>query len=146
MTSMNHEQLCRLIPHSGQMCLLETVESWDPDQVHCTAISHRQKNNPLRHADKLQSICAVEYAAQAMAVHGGLLATHSNRPSHGYITSIRDVRLYVEKLDDVGDILNVFANRLSGDDQSCLYDFQVKCEDTPLVEGRILIYQVYESR
>ena len=62
------------IPHQGSMCLLDAVLAWDSGQIHCRASSHRQPDNPLRAAARRGAACGIEYAAQAMAVHGALLA------------------------------------------------------------------------
>ncbi|MEK6297982.1 MAG: hydroxymyristoyl-ACP dehydratase, partial [Paraburkholderia tropica] len=36
------------IPHSGAMCLLDSVEAWDDAQIRCLATSHLDTHNPLR--------------------------------------------------------------------------------------------------
>ena len=64
----------QLIPHAGSMCLLEQVVSWDQQGVVCSTQSHKSLANPLRSSDQLSAVHAVEYGAQAVAVHGGLLA------------------------------------------------------------------------
>ena len=73
------------IPHRARMCLLDEVVSWDAARISCRAVSHRDPDHPLRAHGRLGVACGVEYAAQAMAVHGALassaLAVHSG--SHG---------------------------------------------------------------
>jgi predicted hotdog family 3-hydroxylacyl-ACP dehydratase len=56
------------------MCLLERVTAWDAENIQCEAISHRDLNHPLGNNGKLDATAAIEYAAQAMAVHGALIA------------------------------------------------------------------------
>ena len=56
--------LCRLIPHHGTMCLLDTVERWDDSSILCTAASHRDAMNRLRRDNELEAICGLEYAAR----------------------------------------------------------------------------------
>ena len=79
------------IPHQGSMCLLDAVLAWDSGQIHCRASSHRQPDNPLRAAARLGAACGIEYAAQAMAVHGALLAPAGAPPRPGYLASVRSV-------------------------------------------------------
>ena len=70
---LNKQQIADLIPHAGAMCLLDAVVSWDTKTIVCVASSHRAKNNPLAVDCRLDAICGVEYASQAMAVHGALI-------------------------------------------------------------------------
>ena len=69
------------IPHSGSMCLLERLEGWDAESIRCTTTTHSQADNPLRTESGLLAPNAIEYAAQAMALHGGLLAEEGSAPS-----------------------------------------------------------------
>ena len=69
------------IPHQGDMCLLDTVRDWNASIIQCTASSHRRADNPLRNDAQLGIAAGIEYAAQAMALHGGLLAVRNN-PEH----------------------------------------------------------------
>jgi len=62
------------IPHHGPMCLLDEVIGWDAERITCTSSSHRSADNPLRARGRLGIACGIEYAAQAMAVHGALIA------------------------------------------------------------------------
>src|ERR1700688_1204625 len=62
------------IPHHGRMCLLDEVIAWSDARVSCRSGTHREADNPLRADGKLGIACGIEYAAQAMAVHGALLA------------------------------------------------------------------------
>jgi len=44
---IERDELCRRIPHSGSMCLLNRVLKWDSKGIVCEAVSHRDKGNPL---------------------------------------------------------------------------------------------------
>jgi predicted hotdog family 3-hydroxylacyl-ACP dehydratase len=128
------------IPHSGSMCLLERLEGWDADEIRCSTTTHRLADNPLRTAGGLLAPNAIEYAAQAMALHGGLLAAEGNTPSAGFLASARNVRMAVARLDDIEGALQVQARRLSGDERQILYEFAVKAEDgRMLAEGRAVV-------
>lgn len=124
------------IPHQGSMCLLERVEEWSAEGLRCTAVSHRASDNPLRAEGRLGAACGIEYAAQAMAVHGALLAQDAGRPQQGYLASVRGAELQVERLDDIAANLDIEVQRLSGDDNNVLYQFSVSAAGRLLLSGR----------
>lgn len=128
------------IPHSGSMCLLERLEGWDAESIRCTTTTHSQPGNPLRTESGLLAPNAIEYAAQAMALHGGLLAQEGSAPSAGFLASARNVKFAVARLDDVAGALQIAARRLSGDDRQILYEFTVAADDgRMLAEGRAVV-------
>ena len=136
--SLNKEQLCRLIPHAGTMCLLDRVEHWDDTTIVCTSRTHRDLDNPLRTRDQLHAVCGVEYAAQAMAVHGGLSAATGSAP--GYLAGLRDVRLEAQRLDNIEEQLEVRATRIMADAGSLIYRFTVSAGTTELLSGRATVF------
>ena len=126
----------RHIPHQGTMCLLEAVKRWSDTEIQCIARSHAALDNPLRNAHGLPISVGIEYAAQAMAVHGALLAPADQLPEVGYLTSVRNVEWWAPRLDDAGAELTVQAIRISGNEVSLLYDFSLLCHDRLLLRGR----------
>ena len=124
------------IPHQGTMCLLDAVLEWDEHHIVCEARSHAAADNPLRAGGRLGAATGVEYAAQAMAVHGGLLAAPGSAPTQGYLTSVRGLSLHVARLDHLAGPLRVSAERLSGDARLVLYRFKLHHQDRCLLEGR----------
>jgi predicted hotdog family 3-hydroxylacyl-ACP dehydratase len=137
---MRREEICARIPHSGSMCLLERVDAWDASSIDCSATSHRDAANPLRSLDHLPAVCAVEYAAQAMAVHGSLIEpAHGDGASAGFLASVRDLKLAADRLDTVAGDLHIHADRVSGGDNSFIYEFAVRDGDVTLVSGRVAV-------
>jgi predicted hotdog family 3-hydroxylacyl-ACP dehydratase len=124
------------IPHHGSMCLLHAVNDWDESEICCSARSHGALDNPLRNAHGLPISAGIEYAAQAMAVHGALLAPVERPPQVGYLTSVRNVEWLTPRLDDAGAEITIRATRLSGNEASLLYDFSILCQDRLLLRGR----------
>jgi predicted hotdog family 3-hydroxylacyl-ACP dehydratase len=124
------------IPHQGRMCLLDGVVSWDAERIVCRASSHRDTDNPLREQGQLGIANGIEYAAQAMAVHAALLCGSDDKPAAGFLASVRDVHWLVARLDDVTDDLAITAERLSGSEQSVLYQFHIDAANTRLLSGR----------
>lgn len=135
----DHDWIAARIPHQGTMCLLDGVVAWTSERVHCRASSHRDAMNPLRHRDRLGALCAIEYAAQAMAVHAALVANLSQRPQAGYLTSARAIELCVTRLDDITADLDIEVERLSGDDSSVLYQFNISAEKKLIASGRAAV-------
>lgn len=134
--TVDHAWIQRHIPHQGSMCLLHRVEQWDDTNIQCLARSHVALDNPLRNTQGLPISAAIEYAAQAMAVHGALLTPVDQPPEVGYLTSVRNVQWWTPRLDDVGAEITIQATRISGNEVSLLYDFSVLCHDRLLLRGR----------
>ncbi|PFH28179.1 hotdog family protein [Burkholderia sp. JKS000303] len=130
------------IPHDGAMCVLDRVDAWDAARIRCSATSHRDPHNPLRAQGRLASVCGIEYAAQAMAVHGALLGTQQAEQARarvGYLASVRNVDAFVDRLDTFELPLTVDAERIGGDGRSVLYGFALRCGERLLLSGRAAV-------
>ncbi len=139
-TRLDHDWIESHIPHKGRMCLLDEVLSWDAVRIRCRATSHRRSDNPLRAHGRLGAACGVEYAAQAMAVHGAIMAHMAGTPPPaGLLTSVRNLVLRVSRLDDLDTDLMASAARLAGDQGSTLYEFTVSGGGQELLSGRASI-------
>lgn len=132
--------IARLIPHQGRMCLLDAVLACSPQAITCSTRSHQAVDHPLRSPGGLLAPVAIEYAAQAMALHGALNAKPGVQGRPGFIAAVRSVRLQVPRLDDVPGALQVQAEQLAGDERQALYRFSV-ADDTGrvLVDGRCTV-------
>jgi len=139
-TPIGKAQIHGLIPHSGGMCLLDGVTQWDDRSIICISNTHRDPANPLRRDGRLSAVHALEYAAQAVAVHGGLRArsTGTTAPP-GYLAALHDVHLHVIRLDEVASPLQVYAGRLFGDSANTVYECQILADGALLAEGRVTI-------
>jgi predicted hotdog family 3-hydroxylacyl-ACP dehydratase len=142
---MTKADLCRLIPHGGAMCLLDAVEQWDETSIICKTASHRDATNPLRRDDQLEAVCGLEYAAQAMAVHVGLLEERGRKHTIavGYLGAVKNLTLRATRLDDVKEDLTVRATRLVGQASSFIYTFRVSAGRQELLDGRASIFVKY---
>ena len=127
------------------MCLLDAVTAWDDRHIVCRTGSHRAPDNPLRAQGRLGAACGVEFAAQAMAIHGALLAEcepnggRAAAPRAGYLASVRSVNLHVQRLDTIAVDLTVTAERLLGDANHVLYRFSIEAGSQLLLEGRAAV-------
>jgi predicted hotdog family 3-hydroxylacyl-ACP dehydratase len=149
---LDREWIEQHIPHKGRMCLLDEVLAWDAARIRCRSATHRAADNPLRAHGRLGAACGIEYAAQAMAVHGALMAASaplertvasnvraSIGATVGYLASVRNVALQVARLDDLETDLIAAAERITGDGHTVLYEFSLWNADTLLLSGRASI-------
>ena len=129
-----------LIPHQGTMSLLDAVIDWDDARLHATTTSHRDADNPLRSDGMLRAVHLCEYAAQATAVHGGLLAQRAGaRAVPGLLVALRAVELHVARIDDLPGALDVYVTRLLDDGAGAQYEFHVAHAGVRLAAGRVAI-------
>jgi predicted hotdog family 3-hydroxylacyl-ACP dehydratase len=135
---LDRSAIAALIPHEGAMSLLHGVLAWDRAHITCVASSHRAAGNPLAVGGRLDAVCGVEYAAQAMAVHGGLVGD-GRRPAAGYLASLRDVVCSVDRLDALEGDLLVAAELLIADGGRVIYRFAITCDSLPVMSGRAAV-------
>jgi predicted hotdog family 3-hydroxylacyl-ACP dehydratase len=137
---LDHAWIARHIPHQGSMCLLDYVEVWDQQRIQCCANSHRAPDNPLRAYGRLGAACGIEYAAQAMAVHGALLAPPDRSNARvGYLVSVRGTELHVLRLDDIVADLLVEATCITRSGNTILYQFNIRAVGRLLLDGRAAV-------
>lgn len=129
-----------LIPHRGAMALLDTVVEFDETTIHAIAVSHRDPRNPLRNHGLLRAVNLCEYGAQAMAIHGGLLAQRDGRvAAPGFLVSLRAVELHVARIDDLARDLHVYATQLHGDGTGWQYEFRIEHDGETIAAGRAAV-------
>ncbi|MCG7929518.1 MAG: phosphotransferase [Candidatus Thiodiazotropha lotti] len=138
--SLEGDELYTLLPHGGDMRLIEKVVDWDETKIQCQTSSHRNSDNPLRSNGRLSAVHAAEYGAQTMALHGGLLARQSGQQQPGgYLVSLRGVKLHIRYLDELDAPLQIQATQLLADSGNMLYDFVLKTESVLVAEGRAAV-------
>ena len=151
----NVPPMASLVPHAGAMCLLDRVIDWDEDGIRCEAtVADR---HPLKVGTRLPATALIEYAAQAMAAHGRLIAlaeaadqagadgANDGRPRPGprpgRLVGLRGIDLGVRWVDHRR--LQVLVRRLGGDSANVLYGFEVLgtdgTDDTRLASGRAFV-------
>lgn len=136
---LEREQIAALIPHAEAMCLIDGVLHWDAASIRCVTARHRAPGNPLRRADGLAAVCGVEFAAQAMAVHGRLTSGTQGKPQAGYLASLRDVQWREDRLDLLPEELVIEAERLMGDVQRSVYQFSLRSAGREILSGRAAV-------
>ncbi len=136
---MTKEDMTAMIPHAGDMCLLDGVLNWDAEGIRCISASHHSAHNPLRVKGRLSALNGIEYAAQAMAVHGALASKAGSAPRAGYLASIRNVVCRCRDLDEHAGALTIDARQLFGDGDRVLYEFTLQAGDTELLRGQAAV-------
>ena len=137
---IDREQILSLIPHQGAMCLWDEVLEWDAGSIHLRAGNHRDPAHPLRADGRLHAVHLCEYGAQAMAVHGGLLARESGGiAAPGMLVALRGVELHAARIDDLTGDIECVAEVLAQSPASQQYAFRITHAGTLLAEGRAAV-------
>jgi predicted hotdog family 3-hydroxylacyl-ACP dehydratase len=141
--TLGHAGIMARVPHQGAMCWLARLLAWSDERIVCEADNHPDRDHPLRGAHGLLAGAAIEYAAQAMALHGALRAEAQGQAAGavpGFLASARGVKLARWRLDDVTGPLRIEAERLAGDTRQLLYGFTVAdSTGAALAEGRATV-------
>lgn len=129
-------ELCQLLPHTGAMCLLDEVAGYGDREIHCRTRTHQDPANPLRRDNLLPAICGIEYVAQAMGIHGRLIMGKQQKPTAGFLASLRDVQCAVSRLDDIETPLDILARRVADAADTVMCEFEVCAGERRLLSGR----------
>ena len=137
---IDRARITALIPHQGAMCLWDEVLDWDAGAIRLRTAGHRAPDNPLRSDGGLRAVHLCEYGAQAMAVHGGLLASAAGGAAPpGVLVALRGVQLHVARIDGLAGDLVCEAERLVASDRSQQYGFRISHDQVLLAEGRAAV-------
>ena len=134
---LSHADIERLLPQKGEMCFLDAVTNWDIENICCSATAPGS-GHPLMRNGKVSAVVAIEYAAQATALHGALLdaATH---PKAGMLAKLRVIDLHCAWFPANKNLLTVHANLLSRTAGGCLYSFKVNSTHQQIASGSLLV-------
>ena len=134
---LDHAAIARLVPHQGAMCLLDRALDWNAERITCEAVAHAAPDNPLRRDGMLPAVCGLEFALQAMALHGALTAA-APQPA-GFVSSLREVRLGAARLDTVPGRLRITAEALIAEARGFIYRFEVAGGGAVLLSGQAAV-------
>jgi predicted hotdog family 3-hydroxylacyl-ACP dehydratase len=134
---LGRDALAALLPHAGAMCLLDAVESYDGERIVCTTMQHRNRDNPLAVDGRLGCAQGIELAAQAMAIHGALVASSpaDGRPSVGWLASVRNCVLHRDRIDTHAGPLRVSATRVAAAGGALMYGFAIDAGPVRVIAG-----------
>ena len=141
MSLLDRSAIAARVPHAGPMCLLDSVLSWDEQGIECAAAVRAVSAHPLACDGRVPATAVIEYAAQAMALHGRLVQEQAGAaaaPRRGFLAALRFVRLHCRWVDVATTSLTVRASRFAGDEVQVLYDFEVEAAG-PIAAGRAVV-------
>lgn len=134
---LQRSEFKHLVPHTGSMLLIDEVLSWSQEQIITRCISHQNPHHPLRLNGKLSAIHLIEYGAQTMAVHCGLL---TGRSHPGFLAAVRAAHFYVDDLDKVTDALIIQATAELQLEKGAVYQMLIRdAHDTLLLDARATV-------
>ena len=128
----------RMLPHAGAMVLIDEIVYADPMRIECATHAHRSAGFPLALDGRVSSLCAIEMAAQAMALHAAV-ADPRHQVRIGRLASVSDVEVLHDGLDDKLDTLRVEAFLEHASAAGSAYRFSVASGATVLIRGRALV-------
>ena len=131
---LNRAQIESRVAHAGAMCLLDSVTHWDASSIACTA-SEPTLGHPLARDGGVPAVAAVEYAAQATAIHGALLEDAA-APRAGMLATLSEVELACDCITGPLDIRAELLSRLAS---GCMYGFSVHDAHRCCARGRLLV-------
>jgi len=138
--SVGREVIATLVPHGGAMCLWDEAIEWDATRILVRTQGHRDPAHPLRSGGRVRALHLCEYGAQAMAVHGGLLARDQGRIAPpGMLVALRGVALHCDRIDDLPGALECEAEALIAGEGAQQYRFTIRHGGTVLAEGRAAV-------
>lgn len=143
-SALNHQQIEHYLPHAGNMSLLHTVSYADATQLKASAISHLDRDNPLRINNKLASVNGIEYAAQAMAIHGFLLSEQAEAQK-GYIATVRNIEIKTPFFPETEPLIDIEVQQLMSDSHGFTYQFHLSSGKKTLISGRITVFLIKTS-
>lgn len=135
-TLRDPDALCALLPHTGRMCLLEYVDDCSATRLRASTHSHRFADHPLAREGILASVHALEYGAQAIAIHAALAAREGGDSiGGGYLASARQLQLHRPRMDDLEATLQIDVERQFVQAGSLVYEFSVSGGNAPVADG-----------
>lgn len=134
---LDRRQIETRIPHSGSMCLLDRMIACHPDFIECAAAAP-EATHPLAGANGVPAVVAVEYAAQATALHGALTSVDEQR-GRGFLAKLSDVSFAPHAGAILCGPLRIQARLQSRSDQGCLYSFRVMAGSDVEATGTLIV-------
>lgn len=116
-----------LLPHKGSACWLDSAEV-QPERIVCRAAVTAAHS--LREPDGVPAIYAIEYGAQAAALHR-LATAPAGTVTGGRLLQARDVSFDVDWLDRVPQPLQIVADCAAASSELARYAFRITSAQQP---------------
>ncbi len=128
-----------LVPHSGTMLLIDRVESWTQTDIISVSKSHQNPDHPLRFNGSLSSLHLIEYGAQTIAIHCGLLMRENKM---GVLAAVKNAHFYVNTLDALHHELLIQGIEKHQSSQGAVYQLNITANNTLLLSAQITVIYV----
>ena len=144
-SDLNSQEIEQHLPHAGKMSLLDKVTHADLLTLSASAVSHLSSDNPLRFNNKLSCINGIEYAAQAMAIHGFLLSELKQTEAStqtGYIATVRNIDIFSPFFPKTESVIKIEVKQLMSAANGFTYQFHISDGKKALISGKITIFLI----
>jgi predicted hotdog family 3-hydroxylacyl-ACP dehydratase len=135
---MNGFAVNDLVAHDGHMMLLDKVVKYDEQSMVCEVIV---RGDCLFGDEKeVPALVGIEYMAQTISAHGGMMDKLADRPSHlGFLLG---TRAYVSNVNCflVGAVLTVTIEKIMQEQGLGVFDCKITAPGV-LVEAKLNVYQ-----
>ena len=120
------------------MCLVDSVLESTPDGIVCTADAARN-DHPLREPQGVPVVHAIEYGAQAAALHRLLVGLETGAVSGGLLLQVKSARFHAQWLDRLPQPLRITATCLVASAEAASYRFEVRAGDVLAASGDLTL-------
>jgi predicted hotdog family 3-hydroxylacyl-ACP dehydratase len=134
---LSRPEIERLLPQKEAMCLVDSVLERTPDGIVCTADASRD-DHPLREQQGVSVVHAIEYGAQAAALHRMLSGIEAS-VSGGLLLQVKNARFHSRWLDRLPQPLRITASCLVASSEAASYRFEVRAGDTLAASGDLTL-------
>lgn len=135
------DQIKALLPHGDAMSLLDQVESWDDLSIRCVTKSHLRQDNPIVTQEHRHSSLLIEYAAQAAAIHAGLLNSDLGECRPAYVGAVKNIEIIESLIPNKDSALVVQAKAELLNSNGAIYGFIVESEKQSVISGKLVLVQ-----
>lgn len=138
-----------VLPHRGDMVLLEEIVDWGEDWIEARA--HKDRLRAFRSADgSVSTVAAMELICQTAASHAGLTELKNDRPIKiGFIIGARSLEFDDAAFQQTEEFYMTVHHHYVVDDQTCVYKGKLFGNNTdgPLIgSGTITAVMPTDSR
>jgi predicted hotdog family 3-hydroxylacyl-ACP dehydratase len=121
------------------MLWVDRVLDWTPGAIACEV--EIRDDSPFLDGDRVDSVVAIEFMAQAIAAHAGMKAYRGGGTPHlGYIIAVQGLELEVTRFEP-GDRLRVDVENVWGDEILGKYTCTLRLGSEIVARGSISVFQ-----
>lgn len=140
---IDHAAISQLIPHTGNMVLLDEITHWNSDSITAKVLAKSLLDNPLiEESDNntFNSLLLIEYAAQAAAVHAALLASGLGEQRPAYIGATKNIIMQQKTVEPTCPI-TIDAEMLLANANGAIYQIECLQNQTTVISAKLVLSQ-----